>query len=110
MDLFIRLEVDRDGDPRDVAVRHLNECGVDAMVTAWVESTSDSGIVFGPLPPDNRTSTPWKAELEARPGEWARLPHAGTAVTSMRKRYPGFEFASRTRKLYGRFVGEPGTA
>ena len=76
-------------------------------------------IEFGPLPPRSslggRPEAPWRAELRARPGEWAAVRRVATARKGWSalggfRRMPGYEFAQRRQPdgsvwLYARYVG-----
>lgn len=62
---------------------------------------------------------PLLAQLQTRPGDWARLKDydvarghrncAASTVSYLKRKHPEFEFASRTlgdkRVIYGRFIG-----
>ena len=77
-------------------------------------------LTFGPLPPRRRSGgrpeAPWRAELRARPGEWAVVRQVSSAkqVRSMiggYRRMPGYEFAQRNQPdgsiwIYARYVGQ----
>lgn len=49
----------------------------------------------------------WLDELDANPGQWARIPIAPGTVGNTRIRWEpkGYEFAVRDGESYGRFVG-----
>lgn len=69
-------------------------------------TTADDGFVdaipprpaYGGTPGQPRFNYPvWLAGVRARPGDWRKLPHtlAGGNVTTLRQRYPDFEWETR---------------
>ena len=78
-----------------------------------------SPVDFGPLPPrrhgGGHPEVPWRAELRARPGEWAVVLRFASSkkarsVVGGYSRMPGYEFAQRVQSdgsvwLYARYVG-----